>query len=424
MIVRFWKIFSFFTHFSFLKHCALKYCIVLKHWTVRWIIVPAFCICLSITLSCSSGPIHENIGIEPTLGLIGGAILSTQNNGLIAQHPIVPFSPASFSHWNLINTLLNPIQDAQALSSCPNVTLGTCVDDNGDAPGENLQIFYNNCQSDGLDNAGYWRSYLALTFSSQALCDAVKASGFTSGVLTSLVGETVVKRYGAFGSLDQQNFRLATTQDPLTERASFYSEYPSGWVSTKSGGVEIEFISSTERQITIPGVHALASYYRTSPINPNASFDLASLDAGTSAWDQTINTVTSGEALYDLGPEISGSGSSVRFGNVSMNPTAPADGTIIVQSTAQTNTVQKGAVFKIQHNIDQGTSIAVVLEPLVYDDPNCCWPSSGVVESRYDRAHQAPTGQERLEFLSSGCGNVNYYTSAGLSNRTLLSHCF
>jgi hypothetical protein len=366
---------------------------------------------------CSSTFDQTNIEIEPTLGVMGGAILATQNTGLVAMNRPKP-------QLFRLQQFIDPLPSAYAsVNACGAVTTGDCLDDTGQVAGANLQVFYDNCQSSGMDGAGYWRSYFVLRFESQATCNAVKASGFTGAGLAAVAGEKVTRNIGSLGNPDedQENVRLATVVGDLSEAVFIYSNFPSGWDKTKEGGVEITFENSTTRRMVIKGMHVKAARFTQMPISTTGSFDLTTLGSSlTMTWDHTINTVTTGETLFNIGPAVVGSAGSASFGESSDAPTATFDGDIVVSG----NTVQAGSVFRIQQNIAQGVAVAIVTSPLVYDDANCCWPSSGVIESRFDLSYPAPTVEDRIEFTGTACGAVVYETSEGVSARNTLTHCF
>jgi hypothetical protein len=179
-----------------------------------------------------------------------------------------------------LQQFIDPLPSAYAAAnSCGAVTTGVCLDDTGQSAGANLQVFYDNCQSPGMDGAGYWRSYFVLHFESQATCNAVKASGFTGAGLTAVTGETVTRTIGSVGNPeeDQQNVRLATLVGNLSEAVFIYSNFPSGWDTTKSGGVEITFENSTTRRMVIKGMHVKAARFTEMPISTTDSFDLTTL---------------------------------------------------------------------------------------------------------------------------------------------------
>lgn len=374
--------------------------------------IPLSILVIVSATSCSDAVDQLNIEIEPTLGVLGGAVLSTQNTGLVAFAPRRRVQPLI-----RLRNLIDPFPEAFA--SCQPVTSGSCLDNAGiNTPGSNvnLQVFYNNCQATGMSEPGYWRSYMYLTFESEASCLAVQGAGFTGAGLTAVDGETVLRNYGSLGD-DQNNIRLTTIMDGLSEAAYMYSKYDSGWQVNKTGGVEISFAGTT-RTINVKGVHAFAIKYESSlPIDPN-SYNLVSLSSGvTVSWDHTINTVKTGDTLYEIGPSVTSSGG---FGEQENSPTATFDGDAVVVG----NTLQKGAVFRIQQNIANSIAVAVVTEDLVYDDDTCCWPSSGVVESQFDRNYPAPTTSDRIEFTGASCGSVRYSTVEGNSARDMLLHCF
>jgi hypothetical protein len=365
---------------------------------------------------CSSAVDQVNIEIEPTLALLGGTILATQGSGLVAlQTPAKPALPFR------LQDILMPIPSAYA-ASCPALSHASsmCVDAVGNSPGPNLQVFYDNCQPSTMEGAGYWRSYMLITFPSDGACAAVKAAGFVGAGLAAVYNSTVTRKYGSIGD-DQNNVRLTSVVGPIHEAVYVYSRFNSGWNIDKAGGVEVAFNGDgTTRTINIKGVHAFAASYNSNPLESD-DFDLLAIASSEKvSWDHTINTVKSGDTLFTVGPQVVQSGANYGFGEQLDNPTASFDGDVVVIN----NTVQPGAVFRIQQNIAQGTAVAVVTEALVYDDPTCCWPSSGVIESRFDLSYPAPTTEDRLEFLGTSCGAVRYTTVQGESARDTLRHCF
>lgn len=356
-----------------------------------------------------------NIDIEPAIAVLGGAIMATQDEGRIAQFR--PRERAWGSEIGIPEFYLLPKAWA-ATEACPPVTDFTC-------DGDKLVVSYPNCSSNDLTNSGYWTSSFTLHFETAGDCTAVETNGFDSTGVSSLIGKTVNRSFGSGGQYaDQFNVRLGVLA-PASEVVYAYSDFPSGFKQNKEGGVDIKFDSATKRTLVIQGVQVKAGMFTTIPIE-TSNFDLHSVAAPGSgdgirdSFDHTINSARSGEEVFVAGPTISLSGSDVTFGGSAQPSKMSFDSDIVVEG----NTLQKGAVIRIQHNIAQTQVVAIVTEDLVYSDPNCCYPMSGKIESRYDLAYLSSVQEDMIEFTGKSCGDVTFITSQGISSRTQLIHCF
>ncbi len=360
--------------------------------------------------ACSEIP-GSNIDAEPALGVLGGAILGTQNTGVIATAP-----PQRARSVEKLLDLLNPIPEAFAVAAppdCPAITGGSCS-------GSTLKVYFPNCQSSTADRAGLWHTYVSYEFPSAGDCANALSGGFDSTTLTNLVGETVVRDWGESASGDQNNVRVG--RDGITTYV--YGSYNSGWQDDRIGGVEVTFETTSRRRIDVKGVHAIGVQYSTAVISNLSALD-PSLLAGTEPdaarkWDHTINTVKTGDSLFAVGPPISFNGTSVSYGSFANDTTASFDGDIVVNG----NTVSTGATLRVQHNLSESIGVLTVTSPLVYSDSNCCWPMSGTVHVEYDRNLKSPTLEETIEFTGSECGAINYTTTMVTGQARVLSHCF
>ena len=218
-------------------------------------------LCLVLAVGCTERP-GDNIDAESVLAVIGGAVLGTQNNGIVAS-----IKPPTESPTQKLFKILDPIQEAFAAApACPAITTGTC-------DGSNLLVFYDNCQPSGLNRSGYWRSYIKYSLPSPADCATVLSGGFDATSLTALTGQTITRQWGVAQSGDENNIRAG--QDNVV--AYFYSEFPSGWKDNRQGGVEITFNSSTQRTIVVQGVHAIGIEHISAPVSDPSAFDLTEL---------------------------------------------------------------------------------------------------------------------------------------------------
>lgn len=363
---------------------------------------------LVVAVGCTERP-GTNIDSEPALAVLGGAILGTQSNGIVASTK-VPSPAQKLFH------IFSPVQEAIAAApACPSITTGTCV-------GTDLIVFYDNCEATGA-RSGYWRSYIKYTLPTAPLCAQVLATGFDAASIAALAGQTVTREWGVDQAGDENNIRAG--RDNVV--AYFYSEFPSGWKDDRVGGVDITFDNATQRTMVVQGVHALGIEHVSPPVaDPNA-FDLMELattseDASVATrWDHTINTVKTGDELFTIGPSISRAGDgSISYGGLSNNTTSSFDGDIVVNS----NTIAKGATLRIQHNMSKSVGVMSVTEPLVYSDATCCYPMSGTVETVYDLSLRSPTLKETIVFTGLSCGSITYTTTLFKSAPRTLSHCF
>ncbi|MBY0370274.1 hypothetical protein K2X33_06275 [bacterium] len=375
-----------------------------------------------VTTGCSVNT-GANIDAEPALAVLGGMMLSLRDDGRIALND---------KHTDPLKDFLktlNPVKEAfAAVADCPEVQDGYC-DDTGpfitrDGDTTTMAVFYDNCQTPGFERAGYWHSLVTYKFPTNTECTAVKATGFTGAGLAALAGKTIYKRWGLSQAGNQENVRVGENE----EVAYFYSDFPSGWKSDEEGGLKITFNASdtSKRTVEILGVHALGINHTETPVPDPNSFDLMSLSTDltdpniTKGWDHTINTVTTNDLLFQIGPDLKMSGGRPYFDGLHNNTRATFDGAIQVDG----NTVARGATFRVQHNISESLGVLVVTEPLVYSDPTCCYPMSGTVKGSYDRNLRAPTLDETVVFTGTSCGAIKYTNIVLDSVDKTLSHCF
>jgi hypothetical protein len=365
--------------------------------------------------ACSDTP-SAFVDVEPALSVLSGAVQATQDFGLLARSTPKPsFSiPQAFE--------LFPKAWA-APQSCPAV--------NGSDPttsycdNETLVLFYDHCQNTSFGESGLWRMYVRLEFPTNADCTAVQTSGFTPAVVSSLVGKTVTRTYGMGPGGDQSNVRFAPS---LAQAVYLYSDYPSGWKEDRSGGVQITFTSSTERKLEVKGVQVRSAIHPGYSENVDTeTLDLVALASpeltskARFIWDHTLNTVKTGDSLFEIGPPLSGTADNPSFADeMSSGTTAPFDGYIIVSG----NRVKKGATIRAQHNIAGGIGLMLVTEDLVWSDPNCCWPTTGTIRGESDRNFSSSTLTETLRFTGDRCGSIEYVTITGTSDVNQLYHCF
>ncbi len=358
-------------------------------------------------VGCTEQP-STNIDAESALAVIGGAVLTTQNEGRLARTAPPQTLPQKMLHW------INPIPEAFAAPpACAPVTTGTCN-------GSDLEIFYDNCQQAGFGEAGYWRSYFRYTFPAPADCLNVQLNGFSATGIAGLVGATVTRNWGLGGNGDQNNIRVG----PKGEVVYVYSDFPSGWQDDRQGGMDIAFETTTRRRVVVNGVHAIGISHSI-PMIPIDVFDLKMLptsgEGSRTEWDHTLNTVKTGDTLFELGiPIRQNADFSISFDSLENNVTASFDGDIVINN----NTVERGAMLRIQHNLSESLGVLVVTEPLVYSDPTCCWPMSGAAATKYDQNLKTPTLEEEVLFTGTACGAIIYTSTAETEVEKTLQHCF
>ncbi len=360
--------------------------------------------------SCTDSP-STNIDAEPAIALLGGVVLGTQGEALVAST-----LPRKSNTWRRWIDGLNPIPDAFAVTACPLLTTGTCNS-------EILDIFYDNCQPSGMGRAGLWRSHINLTFPTPGDCTATLGTGFNAVGVAALVGKTIIRTWGDGGpGGNQDNMRLGENN----ELVFMYSDYPSGWQDNRMGGASVTFVSATQRRIEILGAHAFGFSFEDPPnIDPD-SFDLTTVLADPNTpqskreWDHTINSVKSGDTLFGIGPEITQNpDGTITFGDTNNDTVATFDGDFIVDG----NVVARGGMLRQQHNLSESLGVLVVTEPLTYGDPACCYPTEGTMKSRYDFNLKSPTLEETIVFTST-CGEILYSSTAVSNEPRTLSHCF
>lgn len=374
--------------------------------------INAFLMLLVIFLPACADRLSTNIDAEPALAVLGGAVLATQNVGRVAFAP-----PKRSSSVNRLIELFDPISEAIAAPpDCNDVTVGTCT-------GAVLRLYYNNCQTVGLSQAGYWHSYVEYTFANAGICAAVLGAGVDPVAVPALVTTTVTRTWGIGPNGDQNNLRVGDN----IEVAYFYSEFPSGWQDDRVGGVTVEFETPTRRRILVPGVHAIGVRH-TDPVVPDPnSFNLLGLPTDHAdheigiRWDHTINTITTGDPLFQIGPTIiQNPDTTISFTDLQNNTVATFDGDIVIDS----GVVARGAALRVQHNLSESLGVVVVTEPLVYSDPTCCYPMSGTVYGQFDRNLRAPTLEEEIVFTGTSCGAILHTNLLSHNEAKVLKHCF
>ena len=362
---------------------------------------------VALVTGCTDSP-SENIDAEPALAVLGGAILGTQGTGIIARQ-----APAKLRFEKFLDAL-NPISEAFALpTACPDMTTGTCT-------GHTLSYLMQNCGDSTLPRFGLWHTYVSYTFTTPGDCANALAGGFDATTLLGLVGKTIVRDWGEGPAGDENNIRVG--QDGTF--AYMYGSFPSGWQEDRVGGVEITFVSTTQRRMVVKGVHALGIQHSDYPITDTTTFDLKAIPTDGESirkiWDHSIHSIQVGDPLFAIGPQINYSGSAISYTGLQNDPTATFNGDINVNGT----TVAVGATLRVQHNISRSIGVMSVITALDYSDPTCCWPMSGAVHVEYDRNYKAPTLEEDIVFTGASCGAIDYTTTTQSHVSKTLSQCF
>lgn len=144
----------------------------------------------------------------------------------------------------------------------------------------------------------------------------------------------------------------------------------SGYQTPVNGGSTVSFVGALARTATISGIE----YFATKTIGSETQ----------TVWDQTVST------------------------------TAP----IVIAGSGATRTISSGTTL-VQNNRQLISASVLVQTPLIFANPACCYPTSGVLATSYSGTQ---TGTETLTFTAV-CGAATFVDSTGKSSSITLSHC-
>lgn len=380
---------------------------------------------------CGAGPTTKEIWSETVVGVLGGTIQATQDDGSVAYS-----RPDLRDNFEKLVDWMNPFTEAIAAGGdCPIVVGATCTETGSNV----IRLLNDVCYGKNKKTPVLRRHYVTWKFPNAGTCTDAVTNGFTGTTITNLVGQTVVRGYGygiyVAGTTDNQNSdQLNFTMASNNEFNAVYTIFPSGWTGDdRVGGVEVTFVDANTRRIFIPGIHAIANK-TPAKYTDGASLDLAALGqerkAFEPAWDHTLNTVLASDVYSSAAPSmnVNASGGVAWAGDaVVENPIAPADAYAIVTGYGNNARVAKGAAIRTQHNHSKSVGVSIITEDLVWGDKNCCWPTSGKIHTEFDRFYNGegkmPWPYEDLSF-NAACGSVVYETSEGETGANQLHHCY
>jgi hypothetical protein len=386
-------------------------------------ILSAGLLCLSIAVlvgSCSSKDSYS-VWSESLMGLIGGAVMTTQ--------------PPSVRRTDLQIRAFDGLPSSSV--SCPTITnaddsLASCLDFQNsqidpNTAGKYLRRYLGLCQTSGLKSAPWWRSYQVFKFPSQAICQAINASsdGLSSANIsaTSLVGETVTITFGLGPNSDEQN--IVFSQDGDVQY--LWSDFQTGWLESKQGGIDVTFTTTNERNLMIQGLQ-VKTY---SPVNQeiNSPIDLyvdiqnkPSSQVLTLKSDHTFASIKNGDRKFERK-------------EADLDFTYGQDYPLQVAYSGSVPVVKAGGKIRTQYNSNQALAVTTISEDLRFTDPNCCWPTTGKITTEFNDLYALPLvskksfTQETMQFTTT-CGRVTLVQlgagagEAGTSRTIQLHQCF
>jgi hypothetical protein len=313
---------------------------------------------------CGSSGASDGTASQIVAGAIGGP---SNDNAAGASQSFAYAIPKEHPTWiSRLKGAFDLFPDALAFQiSCS----GGSLSPSSYAPGTTFQWTPISCSltyRNGKQASVQWSSYFDLNYGSSCTGSSFQLSSQPSGC--------VVTRTTPTGG----NTRTLTRQSGQSHAVNIDTTSPGGWdssISTNSGGTVISAEGSgssgfSARQIAINGTH------------------LTSTLDGQVNWNHTVST----------------------------DPNNPLEFVGVGASKVLTS----GTVI-LQHNLAKFTSSSVVQSPLVFSNVNCCFPTSGSVETTF---HGGPYDgkTETIEF-SSDCGEATLVNSAGVSSSVTLSDC-
>lgn len=352
-------------------------------------------------------------------GVIGGAVLSTQ-------------APPARSHFS------GPMRDGfpESPNNCPEIydsepSLADCLDFQADkiinSPGKYLRRYFGLCQFDGLQNMPWWRTYQRIEFPDQATCEAMKNTegGFNpDNVLSaSLVSKTIKMNFGLGPNADEQNTVFSADGDIQY----VWTDFPTGFVEARQGGVEVTFTASNERSIMIEGLQVKNFKPLNGEINNPLELYVTLQDQPVekvlaAASDKTFASIHAGDRQYEREDAVL----DFQFAD---------DYPLIVKYSGTTPVVLAGAKIRTQFNSRGALGLSTIVEDLRYEDPTCCYPTSGKINTVFNSLYNLPTVRRRtfmeesITFLST-CGAIELNQSGGDAGSDIparpqqLSKCF
>ncbi len=275
-------------------------------------------------------------------------------------------------------------------------------------PGANLRRYFGLCQFPGLKRSPWWRTYHRIQFPSQAVCEAIRGSsgGLTTANIASnsLVGQTIKINFGLGANADEQN--IFFSQKGLVQY--LWTDFPTGFLESKIGGMDVTFTAANERKINIQGVQVKNFIPNNEEINNPVDLyvDIASLGAGQVLKlisDKTISSIEAGDRMFER------TEADLDFQWGESHP-------MVVKFSGTTPVILAGGKIRTQYNSKGSLSLTTISEDLRFEDPNCCWPTQGKITTQFNTLYVLPTVRrknfdtEEVVFKST-CGEVSLIQS-------------
>ena len=344
-------------------------------------------------LSCGTEDVYS-IWSDSLVGVISSAVFNSQPN----------------YGGNSLNRNVDRLPPSGV--NCPYVTdsdpnLAFCGDLQNDqvvnSPGRYLRRYLGFCQYQTLQDAPWWRTFQVIRFSNSTKCDAIKNStdGLTATNLTAfnLVSDSINITYGLHPNGDEQN--MVFSQDGNVQ--FLWTNFPTGFLEARQGGIDVTFSTSVERSIKISGIQVKSYSPKDTQYSSPLDFYIAIYNSGASDQgdllsDNTIATIKSGDRTY----ERKEAALDFQYGQ---------DYPLEVKFSGLTPVVTAGGKIRTQFNFKGALGLSTITEDLRYSDPACCWPTSGKLSTVFNENYILPVvrrqsfGVEEIEFTST-CGEV------------------
>lgn len=351
--------------------------------------------CSKISNPRSGKTIYGAFSVGAISGILRAVSPARPGNTDIVQNPM-PSDPLDLEGWLAepsgrcpsVNANFDPIP----VPSTPPVLLepAQCRAINSvtgtsqmNSSGPALWRTFDLCQYENMDSSPWIKSEMLMKFESSTDCTDFQSSGTLGS------GKKVILTYGNGQNGDQQNRFFSKNG----EVQYVYTDFPSGWSELKSGGVEVVFGADNKpSQIVFLGFEVknwqqiemtLAERALFKNIEENFQKNLEMID------HLTFSTATNLQVTY----------------------------------SANIPTVNSGQIF-IQDNESGALLITQVGSPLVFSNPDCCWPTSGtLVTTATDKRNFS----EVLTFTST-CGKADlnrpFRQGSTLRESYTLQYCF
>lgn len=321
-------------------------------------------------------------------------------------------------------------------TQCPlinnsNDILADCLDFSNNKitadPGKYLRRYMALCQFTGKSALPWWRTFHRIEFPTQAACEAIRSS--TDGLTTAnivdngLVGQTIKINFGLGANGDEQNIVFS----PKGHVQYLWTDFPTGSMESKQGGIEVTFNASNERRINIQGIQV--KNYGPNNGLVNSPIDMyvdISSQGATNVLnlisDKTISSIEAGDRKFERVD------AALDFQWGSSYP-------LEVKFSGTTPVILQGGKVRVQHNSSGALSLSTITQDLRFSDPTCCWPTSGQITTDFNSLYDLPTvrrktfDKEVVDFTST-CGQVTLTQSGAnaadeVGGRTvMLDQCF